>query len=430
MLGICLLPSLVQAKPSAVVTYQSGTDLQRDLKTLAHERISHWLDEHPLDLDTTPQFQADEYFITVTPRDFKGDGDHEWLFTIRPIDAQRHVFGVENADNYLVAERDGKGGYRLIRTPLPWFSEGFGRGYLENGLAQSLIFQDINADSVPEWVVAVGGVGGGYMNFGWLYVLTWRKGEIINLATYGYDSNSLDYASPAGGGASVFPFGVYVEFLKSLTNNATDIVVHHEMYDTWDCRWLETRIFSWNSTIYALSNRTIVYDDSRSCAWRNAEASAWKGDYKASIAYYQHGFHLPTTSWAYSMDATDELQQYMQIRLLLALSLNGQTQQWAELLQILKTEKPTSELMRQFIQALVPISTASPYALCLAAYNVINWYWPTDPVIDEDYSYGRLPTQIVIGMTLDNYGPPISFQGLPDPKRAGCDISVPLQRFF
>ncbi len=97
--------------------------------------ISAFLKEHPIDLDHASPFGFDlehfpfndywqNYKITAEPRDFKGDGGHEWLLTLAITEKDSFSTSVTSID-YLWATRDGQGGYHVLTFPLPWVAFGY-----------------------------------------------------------------------------------------------------------------------------------------------------------------------------------------------------------------------------------------------------------------------------------------------------------------
>src|SRR5262249_55894715 len=143
------------------------------------------------------------------------------------------------------------------------------------GTTQPLFFGDLNGDGVPEWVVALGGVGGDFLNWGQLYVMEWLNGQMVDVSApsgAGFDDR-MSYASPGGGGAPVFPAGVSIEYVKSLTQNALDIVIRHQTGDNWGCTWTKLRTYSWSGQSYKLADKQTFYDEVQGCQWRFAEAA-------------------------------------------------------------------------------------------------------------------------------------------------------------
>ena len=107
-------------------------------------------------------------------------------------------------------------------------------------------YGDLTGDDIPEWVVAYGGLGGNHMNHGWLYVLQWQDGELVDIAPSLPPADNFDelmmYEAPAGGGSPLFPYGVSVDIQDVDNNNTTEIIIYHDYRDTWNCEFAPQEI--------------------------------------------------------------------------------------------------------------------------------------------------------------------------------------------
>ncbi len=396
-------------------------DVYADYGSWHRAMIQAWLRENHIDLDKTKLLHFDDYTIHVTPRDFKGNGGHEWLLTVETVSRV-----VDPIENYLIAEFIG-GAYRLTETPLPWRGEvGYTYSDWRGGTTQPLFFGDLNGDGVPEWVVALGGVGRNFQNWGWLFVMEWLNGQLTDVSAPADKGNPMAYASPGGGGAPVFPSGVTIEYVKAFTQNALDIVIRHHTGDNWGCTWTEVYTFSWNDKSYTLADNQTVYDNVQGCEWRMAEAAMWAGDLKTAIAHHERGLTLNSrVGGSIPIQSSIELVQYAKIRLAIAYSLEGQSEKAATLLTALKAEKPESDVMGQLITAITSVPGNEPFSICTGAYGVFLSYL-TQSVQDRINS--GVPTKSRLGGTFDNDGTPWQRIGYsPSPSRAGCDEKLGLK---
>ena len=218
-----------------------------------------WINENAVHLATFRQFQILDYSVRVSPRDFDADGKSEWWL---------HVEGSITQDIVVAGD---KGNYQLVESPLPWFGCCFMYYDTKSGFMEEQLFEDLNHDGLPEWIWAVGGFGANQTSGGYLYVLQWQDGKLIDLAPPNDAPNDIFYIAPAGGGSPLFPNGVHVEYVDKNGDDKKEIVIFQEQNDNWGCTWTQQRIFSWADSDYRFINQERSYNNVQGCAIRQAE---------------------------------------------------------------------------------------------------------------------------------------------------------------
>lgn len=380
--------------------------------------VSAWLNEHSIDLDHAPhmsftleQFpypsERQAYQIAALPRDFKGDSGHEWLLTISI--SENDNLPEFNDVNYLLATRDDAGRYHVLSFPIPWVEPGYATIWeTSNTTLQPRIFQDLNSTGIPIWLVTSDPYG--YYETGGIYALTWRDGQIVDLM----DSNAI------------FQYDTVVDFEPSPLTGQRDIVLSTPKTDNWGCLHTEVQTIRWDGTRWTIVQTNTEFAVNAGCAWRDAETAMWDSRWSTAIAAYQIGFIRAATD---TIKPNPELVDYMLFRLALAHMLNGQPLQASAVTTLFQLHPPGSDLMRQLHGIMPRRPVSDPYAICLAAHDVFQRYKDAKNYDDESsWYYAALPTTIVVGMTWDDVAAidrhPMRFgPGLPDPNKAGCDLS-------
>jgi hypothetical protein len=385
--------------------------------------IQAWLRENPINLDTfdaNHPLQIGPNTITVIPRDFNGDGQHEWI-----LDVKQDVLYARKE----VVMHMGDGHYQLIETPLPWFGCCTAYRPTWSGLDEEIAFEDLNQDGLPEWVIAIGEINS--KNHGFLYILQWQDGRLVDLT----ENGRIVYIASAENGSPRFPHGGTVT-LKDVDGNGTiDIqFVQKQEYDNWGCTWTQTQNYGWQESRYGLLEETREYDPVIGCAWREAETAMWQHDYDTAITEYKRAATLPYVS----SPTNDALHEYTRVRLALAYVLSHRPEDARNTLQDLTAGGITSTTVQQMASLLVQmIETASDAEICQAMYDVWQGYVDTAKELYEGYTqqYPNEPIYVnyrdvidldeaYVGYIKEN-DPTPNYHGLPipQPEKAGCDIS-------
>jgi len=258
-----------------------------------------WLEQNPTGLDSLDSFSFEDVHVQVTPRDFNNDGQNEYL-----LDLQSDLY------SQLIVMKSTDSGYEIVDSPLPWYGCCFMYYSPLSGFMEEQYFGDLNNDGLPEWVLAEGGIGGGHMNHGTLFVLQWQDEKIIDISANAddwWDVDVMTYRSEGGGGSPLFPWGVEVSFDDIDANNTIDIVIQQEFNDSWDCISYDTRIFSWDVKIgrYYLSSHSRDFEDSAECNLRQAQDKMWDKDYLGAIPLFERSVELYE-----QMEFLDEISEY------------------------------------------------------------------------------------------------------------------------
>ncbi len=386
--------------------------------------VSAWLKEHPLNLDLSAHFMftlnqiplpdaSEVYEITALARDFVGDGGHEWLLTLSI--GENNTGYTFHTTNYLLAMHDSWGGYHITTFPLPWIARGYATAYdITNSTLQPLVFEDLTGSGSPVWVVT----SSAYIYLvGYVYVLAWRNGRVVDLTRSPTDSN-IGYVA--------LPFGATIDFVPSSGQRQRDILIRNIQTDNWGCQNTDVQRVRWNGEQWVVIDRHTEYAQMAGCAWRSAEAAMWGGRWQAAITQYHNGLIDSKTD---TVKPKGELVDYVLFRLALAYMLNSQPLEASVISTIFRLRPPTSELMRQLHGIMPRRPIFDPYPICVAAHDIFQRF--QDAENPDNYGYGALPTTIIVGMTLDDVAsierlPLWAGPKLPDPSKAGCDIAVPL----
>ncbi|MBK8136699.1 MAG: hypothetical protein IPK52_12800 [Chloroflexi bacterium] len=207
--------------------------------------------EDAIDLSQVEVLTFEDFYITVTPRDFDADGTDEFLLDIakgKPVDRARENCLQVEVIAYLVAQPTAEG-YRFIDTNVDWRGHQYwGYSGLDGGVAE-LGFEDINADGLPEWIVVAGGerVGGpgmGYANAGSLIVLGWRAGGLTHVVSTVRGEVSTVFFSVRDCNGPI-PLDVTWDFTNIDDDDALEILQSQEFIDNWACQRTETKVFDW-----------------------------------------------------------------------------------------------------------------------------------------------------------------------------------------
>jgi tetratricopeptide (TPR) repeat protein len=259
---------------------------------------------------------------------------------------------------------------------MAWFSAYCGLTTGCGGEGEILHLEDLNADGLPEWVVAVGSYCGYGECGGHLLIMGWRDGEIVELVQRDH-SFDLSWTGVSGGGGSplVPPEGTWT-FRNIDNDEALELIQRRYSNDNRDCWTTDERIFDWIgiADAYVRIQATLEFDDSAACALRQAHEAMKIDENDAAISFYDHALEL------LPIDGTDyerEARQYVQIRLMIAYSLEGREEEAVALLQELQMQTPASSIMDDLIQALVRswyLVDRNPVALCSEVYLAVRQF--------------------------------------------------------
>jgi tetratricopeptide (TPR) repeat protein len=381
-----------------------------DRRTWNRTIIHAYLRENNVNLGETDVIRFANYHIAVAPHDFNGDGSSEYVLDVskgEKIQDRDSCVGIEYLD-YLVVQQNGDD-YTFIDTPL----RPLGGGWYEPGIKE-LFVEDLNADGLPEWVLAYGGVAGGgpamgYVSFGMLYILGWRNSGLASLSPDyqpGLYDEKLAYTETAGGGCPTLSYSVEWEFENLDDDKPIEILQHQVFQDNWLCETLFTKRFDWDGNQYAFttSSRAPLID-TQNCEQRKGEEAMWQEDYAAAITHFERALQLPQytpsqTSQEYYADDLVSLNQYLRIRLALAYILTGQSAKAQPLLETLVAETYTEDALREFASVLTEALDSSQKA-CFASFEVFTRAYP----------------RIILGTVIEIDTDPRNYY----PERIGCN---------
>ena len=373
-----------------------------------------WLEQNHIDLDTLESFTIEDVDVQVSPRDFNNDGQDEYLLNLRS-DLYSQLIVIKSTDS----------GYEIVDSPLPWYGCCFMYYSNLSGFMEEQYFGDLNGNGTPEWVLAEGGIGGGHMHHGELFVLEWRDGKFVDISANGnnwWDIDVMTYRSAAGGGAPLFPWGVELSFKDIDANNTIDIVIQQEFNDSWSCISKDTRIFSWDedSEHYYLNSHTRDFEDSAECNLRQAQDKIWDKDYSGAIPllvrsvelYEQKEFDDEINK--YVIDLADAQKTYSRVRLALAYvmtddmaSANATLSNIDEPLVDFLPINNFAEVAKQSI-----LNNPDKMTFCVSLYNVFADFYQ---------DWGANPYWGATGDISSPWAAPNSQAPEANPATAGCD---------
>ncbi|MCA9908658.1 MAG: hypothetical protein KC519_08425 [Anaerolineae bacterium] len=358
--------------------------------------VRSWLRESAVNLPQMSTIAIEELGLelAVEAFDFNVDGQPEFIVNIawRGL-AYTDILILDNELNH-------------IPITVPWCGCCYPDTSVHTGRLQVERREDINADGLPEWVFVRGGVGGNHLHSGYLIILAWRDGQLVDLAQVGErdrGSNTLSFQEGAAGNQDTLAGTVHWEFKDVDGDAALEVIQIQDFFDNWDCHLQETRIFAWSSADdrYVIDGRHYDYSDTSGCQTRFAQQAMWDGDYGAAIGYFERALALDTR-----VDAADWSQRfaaYVQARLAIAYALVGRRQAAASLLDDLSAD-PFAHVLKD------AFSAQNTYSLCAAAFEYFDRFKPWD-----EAAYYGATRDIVVPMTA------ITAPTL-DPSRAGCDV--------
>jgi len=363
--------------------------------------VRSWLIENQIDLSQTPAItvEALELTLAVEPFDFNVDGQPEFIINV----AWRELA----YSDILILDDE------LNRIPIavPWLGCCYPYTSIHTGGLETERREDINADGLPEWVLVRGGVGGNHLNTGYLIILAWRAGQLVDLAHVGErvsGPNTLSFEESAAGNQDALTGTVHWEFEDVDGDAALEVIQTQDFFDNWDCHLQEARIFDWSDAEdrYVMDARHYDYDDTPGCQIRFAQQAMWDGDWGTAIGDFERALALDTAA----EDAywSEHLATYAQARLAIAYALAGRRQDAASLLDRLSAD-PFARVLKD------AFSDQNTYSLCAAAFDYFDRLQPWD----EAAYYGA--TRDIVVPTMGSSAPTL------DPARAGCDVRALLE---
>ncbi len=295
--------------------------------------IKAWLRENPINLSQVEELEIPYTFHSkVEAVDFDGDDIDEYILGDRGI---------------LVFQRDTtlKEGYRIIPVvsfPDDWWSSTRTETF-------SVSLQDITGDGLPEWALSYGesGIGGGD-NCGNYFILTWRDNHLVQIF------NGKWACEGAGGGYSLQTVGLY--YINLDNDEALEIEQRQNDGNTWGCKWVDTITYDWDGENYVEVGSKRTIEENFLCDVGRAEQLMWDHNAHAAIPFYEMALRSGLNA-----EIDSELNQYVRARLVLAYMLVERRDDARTLLNELKTEIPTSEMMASMLNSMVAADFA-PYA--------------------------------------------------------------------
>ncbi len=363
-------------------------DLERWILELTRSAYRDGLFELSDGLDITPE----SYFhIRATAVDFNQNTLDDYILQIE------NTWGV---NLFIVAIAQENRQFDFRPTVLPAW-QGLGPSGLETLLEQQSL-RDVNGDNLPEWQVMFT-YQGGWHSDGKLYVLSWRNGELVDVAT----DDLFRYWMYASGGGYPTP---------EWTHTGDHIEMHYAEIDDWGCITQITHTLYWDATAF-YTDRQRDEAESAACAMRDAESFYANQDYAQALLYYQTALDRA--------EAFGQALQYIRARMALAHAFLGEF----ETARTVIAGEPHSGLMGGLLDQLqTALTNQNPLeTMCRTAYDFILEVNQTDPATLDYYppyySYHPDSLDYPPGWT---FGEPDDPRGvtLPRPEKAGCDIAA------
>lgn len=357
-----------------------------------------------------------DFEVIVTPRDYTGDGISELVLQVSS----------DFYSQYLVVQRVNDT-YQIIQSPLPWFGRGFSYSSSRSGLMVEQYFGDMTGDGLPEWVLALGGVGTNHLHLGWLYVIQWQDGLLVDVAPdyEGWDYREMVYDSPAGGGGGVIPYLVTIDYEDIDGNGTIEVLIQREHTDSWGCAFDSTRIFMWNGSQFERVEDIRDFEDSPQCALRQARDLTWEGDYQAAIPFYEQSLELFSTH-EFPDDATQgeiaswrSRQAYTAVHLALAYAMTGQPDAASRVLETIELPRGIEPIPQLVDSARASfVGDQRVFDLCVAMYETFETYHRESPSAPNPYWGHTLDVPLAYSGGGGVAAPP------PDATKAGCDAGA------
>jgi hypothetical protein len=415
---------------TAVNAYQSmmnvGNGYWYDVPIILEVVANAFLNAKLISLNPRETSQLDYlgFHVEAIPQDFNGDHQPEWILEFSDAMDTQMSFVIEgNADSY-----------SFVEAPLPWFACCFAYWSQLSGFMETQLFADLTGDGLPEWVLAVGGIGGGHQNHGHLIILKWHEDKLVNIATYGengWGDDSMGYSNAAGGGSPLFPWGTRLRYEDTDSNGTTEVIIEQEFRDNWGCHPSQTRYFAYDvaQDRFQYQHDSWEYDD-ETCDLRFAQEAMWSGDYAAAIPLYEQSLDYYASLDAdayfpiYGIDNAVVETSYIKLRLALAYAFIGQSNETSRILNELEPivvdnpnyYLPIPNLILAAKAAFAEHGSAND--LCVVMYNSFASYfqnWDANTYWGDTWN---IPSPS---------GAPNSAWPQPHPERAGCDAPAILE---
>lgn len=382
-------------------TFQTFDDLnwlQHNYDQWGTGIIGAWLADERPDFAAQPVHTFGDFTVEATSLDFNADGMPEWALNVT---TEGGLY------RQILVAGEVAGELAVIRTELPWFGDGWGYYDQRSGFIEPQTFQDLTGDGKPEWVLAVGDLGGGGQSFGHLYVLQWRGNRLENIA-------DIRYSSPAGGGGALFPYGVSLEY------GETEVILRQQRTDNWGCESEWVTPHRWTPATLRLEQMPsrVTLKESPGCTLRDAHVAGWEGRYAEAVELY--GGFLEDVAALPEYQPYDEVL-HAHLKRALAYAMLGDSAATSNELETAFNGLDAPELTdRAPIPDLVRAAYAtyqdhpSALVLCAVLYSGFADYYELEPLANN--YWGLLTYDI----TLPGSAP------RPDVARAGCDAPAML----
>jgi len=408
------LPSstLLAAQPYIAFSQDYGYSETPLYEPWWHRReVLDWLHRQRIDLSGTSALFFNGYTLTITPVDLDGDGANEYLVEIRVGDVEAYEYR-----EYVVLQSVSStpGDYRLISlhawaSTICWWRTWCG------GLISLFKIMDLNGDGKPEVLIAQSQE---LFGFGvvWLEVFGWKQGTMEKLTLQPEDwEASLDVTFPGtpGGPLALPPDGTWT-FPKN-SRGTYDIRQRNQFLDSKACEVTRINTYTWDSAKAAFVPGLVTESlaNTGECALRKGHLAMLDLDFPAAVADYQQALKL----LAPPKDDTERMvRQYAEVRLILALALDRQSDAALALKAQVKAESPSSDGIRELIGTLDTYTNdSSRIDLCAAIAENKAWSFPTD---------------LAVAGRLDDIPRPLNYGTGYSREESGCPINTILDHFI
>lgn len=362
-----------------------------------------YIQDNDISLDAHETLSFDEYLLNITPIDFSGDGQSEYLIDMTWYEYSHRAY-------WIVEETDT--GYQRVKTPQLWFNEACNFREVCGGGATIVSLDDINADGGAELVLAVGGYCGYGFCAGHLSVLGWQNSEIVNLVYN--DPNVIELAWTSGaysGGVRSPILPPDSEWTIDNVDDDPELEILEERYftDNHACRVLQEQRFDWDGTNYIGNQQTETLDDSLGCSLRASFQAMDKNRYADAIGYYQRVIELTeNTDDGYEQ----EVHQFAQIRIAIANALLENVDIAKEQIEALRQDSALSQELGWIIEATQSyLDNPNPFSVCFDVQSSLSGDTTISPFsYFSDYA------------GLDDLGRTANYAaGRSSPEKSGCD---------
>jgi|GEM_PF-5536120 len=314
--------------------------------------VMAYLRENDIALNELETLNFDDYNLFVTPLDFSGDGNPEYLIEVDYLQRGHHAF-------WIVRETDT--GYERVQTPSLWTSTDC---LFRDSCSSTLILlstDDINSDGRAELVYA----RNGYCGYGWcggnIAILGWRDGILEELVLADPDIIALEWAGNDYFGGDI-PSNVEWELANFDQDETLEMSFTWQFSDNHACNVNRMQIFDWNGENYIGRERE-TYEDTLGCALRAGFLGMGNNNYLQAIESYERAIEL--TENAGDEQYLREVHQYARIRLAIANALIGNEDVATEQIENLAQLDPAAEVLGHLIDGTQSyLDNTDPIAMC------------------------------------------------------------------